>query len=116
MAFVFKIAENMVLGTAREYLDRQKRDLRQCEHLDDPGRDQEPADRGPTPAQAAEAKDEWEHLLQTLRCADRRVMELRREGYSQVEIARETGIAERTVRRIIDAARQSFQGTQRPDQ
>jgi RNA polymerase sigma factor (sigma-70 family) len=114
MSFVFKIAQNMVLGTAREYLDRQKRDIRRCEHLDPTGREHEPADPGPTPAAAAEAKDEWEHLLETLPWTYRRVVELRRQGYLQVDIARETGIAERTVRRILDRAWQSLQAPVRP--
>lgn len=56
----------------------------------------------PTQEDAAMLIEEVVALLETLREEDRAIIELRLQGYNSVEIARETGRAERTVRRSIE--------------
>ena len=54
----------------------------------------------PSPHDAAMLVDEVSALLATLREDDRPIIELRLQGFNSVEIAKETGRAERSVRRI----------------
>jgi RNA polymerase sigma-70 factor (ECF subfamily) len=56
----------------------------------------------PGPEDAAMLIDEVAALLAGLRADDRPVIELRLQGYNSVEIAKETGRAERSVRRIME--------------
>jgi RNA polymerase sigma factor (sigma-70 family) len=56
----------------------------------------------PNPEDAAILIEEVVALLATLRDDDRAIIELRLQGYNSVEIAKETGRAERTVRRAIE--------------
>jgi RNA polymerase sigma-70 factor (ECF subfamily) len=99
-------ARHMVLRAARKYLDAAKRDLRRQRRLseDELGRHR-PVKREPTPAEAALARDDWEHLLAGLPRDYGRVLELVREGYSEDEAARATGLSDRTVRRIVEHVR-----------
>lgn len=56
----------------------------------------------PSQEDAAILVEEVVALLGTLRDDDRAMIELRLQGYNSVEIAKETGRAERTVRRVIE--------------
>ena len=56
----------------------------------------------PNPEDAAILIEAVVTLLATLRDDDRAIIELRLQGYNSVEIAKETGRAERTVRRAIE--------------
>jgi RNA polymerase sigma-70 factor (ECF subfamily) len=56
----------------------------------------------PSPEDAAILIDEVSALLRTLPEADRRIIELRLQGYNSVEIAKETYRAERSVRRVLE--------------
>jgi RNA polymerase sigma-70 factor (ECF subfamily) len=69
--------------------------------------------REPPPEAAVMLIDELHSFLQTLVPEDRRVVELRLQGFSTVEIARETERAERTVRRVLEQIRKRLQ--QPPD-
>ena len=60
----------------------------------------------PSPEDAAILIEEVSALLQTLPEADRRIIELRLQGYNSVEIAKETHRAERTVRRVLERVEQ----------
>ncbi|MCI0681407.1 MAG: sigma-70 family RNA polymerase sigma factor [Gemmataceae bacterium] len=61
--------------------------------------------REPTPEEAAIFMDELEFFLRELRPADRRIIEMRLEGYDQVEIAKRLGISDRTIRRLMERIR-----------
>ena len=56
----------------------------------------------PNPEDAAILIDEVAALLASLRPEDRAIIELRLQGYNSVEIAKQTGRAERSVRRILE--------------
>jgi RNA polymerase sigma-70 factor (ECF subfamily) len=59
----------------------------------------------PSPSEAVQAKDRLAQLMSGLEPHEVEVIMLRRQGLKFEEIAARTGIHERTVRRIIDAAR-----------
>jgi RNA polymerase sigma-70 factor (ECF subfamily) len=59
----------------------------------------------PTPEEATAFLDQLEHFLGQLKPQDRRILELRMEGYSNVEIADKLGITDRKIRRIMERVR-----------
>jgi RNA polymerase sigma-70 factor (ECF subfamily) len=62
-------------------------------------------DRGPTPEMANQFVDQLEHFLRRLRPEDRQIIELRMQGYKDVEIARQLGISDRKIRRLMERIR-----------
>lgn len=65
--------------------------------------------RAPTPAEAAALADTLEHVLSSLEPRQRRMVELRLQGYQLEEIAQAVQRSERTVRRILDQVKHSLQ-------
>jgi RNA polymerase sigma factor (sigma-70 family) len=63
----------------------------------------------PTPSQDAQAHDRFAQLVAGRSEEETRVVELRRRGLTFEEIAAETGLSERSVRRIIEAIRQRME-------
>jgi RNA polymerase sigma-70 factor (ECF subfamily) len=59
----------------------------------------------PTPEEAAAFVDQLEHFFASLTPEQRRILELRMEGYSNVEIAEQLGITDRKIRRIMERVR-----------
>jgi RNA polymerase sigma-70 factor (ECF subfamily) len=49
--------------------------------------------------------DQFEHLLDQLAPADRRILELRFQGHSTEDIARELGLYDRKIRRVLERVR-----------
>jgi RNA polymerase sigma-70 factor (ECF subfamily) len=62
-------------------------------------------DRGPTPDNANEFLDQLEHFLSELRFEDRQIIELRMQGYKDVEIAKKLNISDRKIRRLMERVR-----------
>ena len=62
-------------------------------------------DREPTPEAMVTFLDQLEHLLQELRPEERRILELRLQGYSNEEINRELGLYDRKIRRLAEQIR-----------
>jgi RNA polymerase sigma-70 factor (ECF subfamily) len=62
-------------------------------------------DREPGPEEASAFLDELEHFLERLRPVERRIVELRLQGYGTDEIARILGIYDRKVRRVTERIR-----------
>ncbi len=62
-------------------------------------------DRGPTPEAANQFLDQLEHFLSKLRPEDRRILELRMQGYKDVEIAEMMQISDRKIRRLMERVR-----------
>ena len=68
-------------------------------------------DRGPSPEAANQFVDQLEHFLQQLRPEDRKILELRMQGYKDVEIAEKLNISDRKIRRLMERVRlQAEQG------
>ncbi len=62
-------------------------------------------DRGPTPEIANQFLDQVEHLVNRLRPDHRQILELRLQGYKDVEIAEKLNISDRTIRRAMEQVR-----------
>ena len=63
----------------------------------------------PTPSQDAQAHDRFAQLVAGRSAQEAEVVELRRRGLTFEEIAAQTGLSERSVRRIIEAIRQRME-------
>jgi len=59
----------------------------------------------PTPEDAASFVDQLDFFLRELRPEDRRIIEMRLEGHSNVEIASKLGISDRKIRRLLERLR-----------
>jgi RNA polymerase sigma-70 factor (ECF subfamily) len=62
-------------------------------------------DQEPSPEASIAFLDQLEHLLARLRPAERQILELRLQGYSNEEIAAQLGIYDRKIRRAIERVR-----------
>ena len=60
----------------------------------------------PSPEEAAEFVDQLQHFLDKLDPDQRQILELRMEGYSNVEIAERLGINDRQIRRRMEKVRE----------
>jgi len=65
------------------------------------GPTQSPADGGPTPVEMAQFSEFFEQLLVSLDEEERKVVELKLQDFTQLEVAERLGSSERTVRRIL---------------
>jgi RNA polymerase sigma-70 factor (ECF subfamily) len=63
-------------------------------------------DREPTPDEANAFLDQLEHFLNKLKPTERRVLELRMQGYSNEEIAEQLGTYDRKIRRVMERIRE----------
>jgi RNA polymerase sigma-70 factor (ECF subfamily) len=71
----------------------------------------EALDRGPTPEAASAFMDQLEHVLSELGPKDRQIIDLRLQGYNNVEIAEKLGVSDRSIRRLLERLRgQAEQG------
>jgi RNA polymerase sigma-70 factor (ECF subfamily) len=61
--------------------------------------------REPSPDTEAAFLDQLEHFLSQLKPQERRILEMRLQGYSNDEITAELGIIDRRIRRIIERVR-----------
>jgi RNA polymerase sigma factor (sigma-70 family) len=59
--------------------------------------------REPTPSQFVMVRERWERMLAGQTARNRRIIQMRYEGHTQVEIAQSIGVTERTVRRVLEA-------------
>jgi RNA polymerase sigma factor (sigma-70 family) len=66
----------------------------------------DPHSTDPMPSAVVAAKEEEELLMNGLNSFQRRMLQMRFEGYTLDEIAAELGYSERTVRRLLDTTRQ----------
>ena len=60
----------------------------------------------PTPEEATEFLDQLQHFLDKLEPDDRKILELRMEGYNNVEIAERLGTNDRKIRRVMERVRE----------
>lgn len=70
----------------------------------------DPSGNDPSPEAVVAFLDLLENFMQDLREGDRRILELRLQGWTQEEVAREVGCTERTVRRTLDRVREIAEG------
>ena len=65
--------------------------------------------RGPTPVDAAALTDELDQLMQQLEAPDRRIVELRLQGFKLAEIADLVQRSQRTVCRVLEEVKQHLE-------
>jgi RNA polymerase sigma-70 factor (ECF subfamily) len=102
-AFLAKLARNKVLMAHRTRCRFQRHNVNRENSLDGSAAFQAEnlAAREPTPSQLAVAQEQWEQMLQGHPPRHQRILILVRQGYTQQQIARELGVDERTVRRVV---------------
>jgi RNA polymerase sigma-70 factor (ECF subfamily) len=59
-------------------------------------------DPGPTPSQAAIAREQWENLLRDQDPTYRRILELLREGHTHEEVGDKLGLPTKFIQRFVD--------------
>jgi RNA polymerase sigma-70 factor, ECF subfamily len=62
-------------------------------------------DREPTPEAANTFVDQLEHFLSRLRPPDRLILEMRMQGYNNLEIAEQLKVSDRKIRRLMERVR-----------
>src|SRR5262249_6025066 len=99
IAFLVRMARNKVVDAHRKGLVYQKENVTRQNSLDGSAALEAKALSGtdPTPSQAAAAREEWQRLPGHYQ----RILLLLGEGKTHVEIAREVGVNEKTVRRVF---------------
>jgi RNA polymerase sigma-70 factor (ECF subfamily) len=107
--FLAGVVRNKVFEQHRKLTRTEKYDLSREERLyvrrGDQDVPREVVSPDPSPSEAAQADDRLAQLAQGRSAAEVAVISLRRQGLTFNEIATETGVHERTVRRIIESAR-----------
>ncbi len=107
--FLAGVARNKVLEEYRRQTRTRKYNLQREEPLyvrhGDRERPRELPAPGPTPSQDVQADDRLAQLIKGRSEQEAKVVQLRRQGLTFEEIARQVGVDERSVRRIIDAIR-----------
>lgn len=117
-SFLAGVARNKVYEEHRRRSLTQKYDLEREEPLyvrrgnRDIPRDLIGSD--PTPSQDAQARERLDQLLAGGSPRDAEVIELKRQGLTFEEIATQTGLHERTVRRVIEAIRRRMNARKDP--
>lgn len=103
VGYLVRLAQNKVIDAVRQRLQTQKHNLNREHSLDGSAAFQAAGltARQPTPSQLAVAREEWDRLLQGQPAHYQQILDLRRQGHSPPEIARELGLDETTVRRAL---------------
>jgi RNA polymerase sigma-70 factor (ECF subfamily) len=102
----------------RRLADRYQKHRRSLEHeqpLGDSLVRDHPADAQPRPSEVAQGREFWERLMRSCPPTHRDIVRLRMSGTPLAEIARQTGLHEGSVRRILyDLARRMAIAPRRP--
>jgi len=106
--FLSRVAYNKVVDVCRRRLGTQKHDVTREQALvsGDDGGDVPVPSPSPSPSQWAIAGERWAAMAAKLSREHMMVIERLRDGFSQREVAAMAGIDDRTVRRIVDRARE----------
>lgn len=103
VAFLMGLARNKVVEAVRQRLQTQKYNVNREQPLADRcgHAAHDLVGREPTPAEIAIAREEWEHLLKAQPEHYQQILVALRDGDTQQEVARQLGVNERTIRRVI---------------
>jgi RNA polymerase sigma factor (sigma-70 family) len=110
VAFLSRIAYNKVARTTRQRLGTEKHDIRREASLDTPGRHKTSLaatlpGAGHTPSQYVIAEERWEKIVHGQPPGHVRVLELLRDGHSQLEIAQNLGVHPKVIQRLLHRLR-----------
>jgi RNA polymerase sigma factor (sigma-70 family) len=106
-AFLIEMACNKVVDAFRHRLETGKCNINMEHSLDGSagGTVKGIAAPTPTPSAVVMAEEEWERLIRNQPAHYRQILIGLRQGKTHQEIARELGVNERTVRRLVDKLR-----------
>lgn len=99
--FLTRVASNKVIDAGRRAQVRNEQSVDDLAAGFQGSSDRRLRVSEPTPSQHAVARESWDHLLHDECDDDRQLLELRRQGLTQQEIAAKLGISERQVRRVL---------------
>lgn len=100
--YLARMGINKVLNESRRRLEYGAHNVRREQSLDSPHEPETSFGRShDTPSQMAIANERYDAMVRSCSERDRRILELRRQGWKFVEIAKEVGLNERTVRQVI---------------
>ena len=99
------LAHNKVVDEIRRRMETDKYNVNRERSLNDSDLDlsRQLAARQPTPSEVVVADELWARLLRDQPAHYRRILELRRAGNTQRQIADRLGLNEKTVRRVIQS-------------
>lgn len=103
MGYLAAMARNKVIDESRRRLDSRKRNVRleiSVERMDASAA-QGLRSQDPSPSSVAVARERWDRLVVNQPADVRKILELRFQGETYDEIARQMQLNERTVRRVI---------------
>jgi len=102
VGFLVGLAHNKVVDAVRQRLLTQKYDVNREQSLSDPRHkaDALPGHQ-PTPSEIAIAREEWQRLLAGQPEHYREILFALRDGQTQEAVARQLGVNERTIRRVL---------------
>jgi RNA polymerase sigma factor (sigma-70 family) len=103
MGYLVTLAHNKVVDEIRRRMKTEKYNINRERSLNDSGlhASRSLAAQEPSPSEVAVADELWTRLLRGQPENYRRILELRRAGNTQRQIADELGLNEKTVRRVI---------------
>lgn len=100
--FLSGITRNKLRFEFRRNCFAEKRSLdREKTHVGALQSDYEPASPDPTPSAFAIAREKWNQLSSGLSDRDRMILNLRYQGYSNLEIAEKVDVTPKTVSRVV---------------
>jgi RNA polymerase sigma-70 factor (ECF subfamily) len=108
LALAATVTRHKILQHARHWQCQQRHSLALAETDAADGTRTMANGSGSDPARAAEFKDTIEHLCSTLDDTSRRLVELRLQGYSTAEVARQLGISADILRVRLSRLRQRW--------
>ena len=103
IAYLIRISKNKVIDECRKRLQTQRYNVKLEKHVPDTGikEDRRLPGTTPTPSAIVTAKEQMEQLLENQPDCYRSILRLRASGATFEEIAEETGLNERSIRRVI---------------
>ena len=107
--FLAILARGKVIDEVRRHLGTQKKNMELEVPVDAGDEGAVGLDgKDPTPSRVVAAREELEALLRRRRDVHRKILLLRAQGYTFVEIAKELGLDERTARRVVHSAQEEL--------
>ena len=110
LAYMMRVAEREVLQVKRKFARRTKGGVNHEKPIETlPVEDmREFVDHGPAASEVQIAEERWQRALAVLAPGYRYIATRLRDGFTQVEIAKETGLSERTIRRVLEKLRKAL--------
>jgi len=102
VAFLTEMARNKVVEAVRQRLQTQKYNVnKECSLEGAECPVDAPVSSQPSPDEVAIAREEWQRLLESQPAHYQQILELLRGGHARQEVARDLGLSEKTIYRVV---------------